>query len=108
MTLFRPSRGRGWLCCQGISGSVLFGACVVSSLLGQIAPSGASGRPKASDEAIKREVYHALITLRFYTVFDDLEFRVVDHSVTLFGQVTDPTLKGDAEKAVMLVGGVHR
>jgi hyperosmotically inducible protein len=39
-------------------------------------------------------------------VFDDLSYRVDGSKVTLFGSVTQPVLKSDAEKAVKKVEGV--
>jgi hyperosmotically inducible protein len=44
--------------------------------------------------------------LPYYGIFDDLAYRVDGNKVTLFGAVTRPTLKSDAEKAVKRVEGV--
>jgi hyperosmotically inducible protein len=52
------------------------------------------------------EVRHELVTLPYYGVFDNLAYRVDGSKVTLFGQVRDPKLKSDAEKAVKSVEGV--
>jgi hyperosmotically inducible protein len=41
-------------------------------------------------------------------VFDDLSYRVEGSTVTLFGAVTRPTLKSDAESAVKKIEGVTR
>jgi len=65
-----------------------------------------------SDQALKRitqEVRHQLVMLPFYSVFDNLAYQVSpDGSVTLLGQVLNPTLKGDAERAVKTIEGVER
>ena len=61
-----------------------------------------------SQSAIAREVRHELLTLPFYGVFDNLTFRVDGSAVTLLGQVTRPTLKIDAVKAVKQIEGVRR
>lgn len=53
-----------------------------------------------------KEVRHELVTLPYYGVFDNLTYRVDGSKVTLFGQVRDPKLKSDAEKAVKGVEGV--
>lgn len=53
-----------------------------------------------------REVRHQLVMLPYYTIFDDLAFRVDGGTVTLLGQVTNPTLKSDAENAAKHVEGV--
>jgi len=46
--------------------------------------------------------------LPYYGVFDNLAYRVDGNTVTLFGQVTRPTLKSDAEHAVKGIEGVER
>jgi hyperosmotically inducible protein len=53
-----------------------------------------------------KEVRHELVTLPYYGVFDNLAYRVDGSKVTLFGQVRDPKLKSDAEKAVKSIEGV--
>jgi hyperosmotically inducible protein len=45
--------------------------------------------------------------LPYYGVFDNLAYRVDGAKVTLFGQVTKPTLKSDAENAVKRIEGVQ-
>src|SRR5258707_5511594 len=59
-------------------------------------------------ERITREVHHELVMLPYYGVFDNLAYRVDGSTVSLFGQVTRPTLKSDAEKAVKSIEGVER
>lgn len=61
-----------------------------------------------SQSRLEREVRHELVTLPFYDVFDNLAFRVDGDTVTLLGQVTHPTLKDDAERAVKSIEGVER
>jgi hyperosmotically inducible protein len=53
-----------------------------------------------------KEVRHELVTLPYYGVFDNLAYRVDGSKVTLFGQVREPKLKSDAEKAVKSIEGV--
>jgi len=60
------------------------------------------------EDRITREVRHELITLPYYSVFDDLAYRVDGDTVTLFGSVTRPTLKSDAENAVKKIEGVDK
>ena len=57
---------------------------------------------------VEREVRHELVTLPFYGVFDNLAFKVNGGTVTLIGQVSRPTLKTDAERAVERIEGVER
>lgn len=64
-------------------------------------------KPAAMDR-LTRNVRHELVMLPWYSVFDDLKFRVDGNTVTLLGGVVNPTLKSDAEKAVKRVEGVER
>ena len=65
-----------------------------------------SSTPKAENR-IEREVRHELVMLPYYGVFDFLKYEVNGYTVTLMGQVTRPTLKSDAEKAVKRIEGVE-
>jgi hyperosmotically inducible periplasmic protein len=63
---------------------------------------------KAAPQArIEREVRHELVMLPYYSVFDNLAFKVEGSSVTLLGQVTRPTLKSDSENVVKRIEGVQ-
>ncbi len=62
---------------------------------------------KAGERLVK-EVRHELVMLPYYGVFDNLAYRVDGANVTLFGQVTRPTLKSDAENVVKRIEGVGR
>jgi hyperosmotically inducible protein len=53
-----------------------------------------------------KEVRHQLLLLPYYSVFDNLSFKVEGDKVTLLGQVVRPTLKSDAESAVKSIEGV--
>jgi hyperosmotically inducible protein len=57
-------------------------------------------------EKLIKEVRHQLVMLPYYSVFDNLAYKVEGDTVTLFGQVTRPTLKSDAEAAVKSIEGV--
>jgi len=57
-------------------------------------------------EKLIKEVRHQLVMLPYYSVFDNLAYKVEGDKVTLFGQVTRPTLKSDAEAAVKSIEGV--
>ena len=60
----------------------------------------------AADDKLVKEVRHELVMLPYYSVFDNLAYRVDGSRVTLFGQVVRPTLKSDAENVVKKVEGV--
>src|ERR1700733_15098654 len=65
-------------------------------------------RGSASLEArVAKEVRHELVMLPFFSVFDNLEYRVQGGKVTLVGQVVRPDLKSDAENAVKHIEGVE-
>ena len=64
--------------------------------------------PVKAEARLQKEVRHELVMLPFYNVFDNFEYKVEGGTVTLLGQVTRPTLKSDAEKAVKQIEGVER
>lgn len=57
-------------------------------------------------ENLTKEVRHQLLLLPYYSVFDNLMFKVDGDKVTLLGQVVRPTLKSDAEAAVKSIEAV--
>jgi hyperosmotically inducible protein len=60
----------------------------------------------ANESRIVQEVRHQLVMLPYYTIFDDLGFRVNGGTVMLEGEVTNPVLKSDAEGVTKRVEGV--
>src|SRR5450432_3300440 len=58
-------------------------------------------------QSIQKEVRHELLSLPYYGQFDILSYRVDGATVTLFGEVTRPTLKSDAERVVKGIEGVQ-
>lgn len=74
------------------------------------AQSGTAERmtPPGPESGIARQVHHELVMLPYYGVFDNLAYRVDGGTVTLFGQVTRPTLKSDAENVVKNIESVNR
>ena len=60
------------------------------------------------EERIQKQVLHQLRMLPYYSVFDDLSFKVNGNEVVLYGQVVGPVLKSDAEGVVKRVEGVER
>ena len=65
-------------------------------------------RGDAGDSRLIKEVRHQLVMLPYYSVFDDLAYRVDGGTVTLMGAVTRPTLKSDAEGVVKRIEGVDK
>jgi hyperosmotically inducible periplasmic protein len=68
----------------------------------------AADKARDPQDHVAKEVRHELVMLPYYGVFDDLAYRVDGSTVTLFGAVTRPTLKSDAENAVKKIEGVSR
>jgi hyperosmotically inducible protein len=64
--------------------------------------SNGAGKSATLDERVR----HALATIPYYNVFDDLSFRVDNGVVTLFGEVTQPVVKDDAGSSVKHLEGV--
>ncbi len=60
----------------------------------------------ANMSKLAQEVRHQLVMLPYYSIFDDLAFRVDGSTVTLMGAVVRPTLKSDAEGVVKHIEGV--
>jgi len=56
---------------------------------------------------LTKEVRHELVMLPFYSLFDNLQYRVDGAKVTLLGQVVNPALKDDAQSAVKRIEGVE-
>ena len=60
-------------------------------------------------DRIVKEAHHELVMLPFYGMFDNLLYKVsADGTLTLLGEVSRPTLKSDAERAVKDIEGVER
>ncbi len=80
--------------------------------LGLLAPTGraqkSSHPPVQFTQRVQREVTHRILMLPYYDVFDAIGFKVEGYNVTLFGKVTRPTLKDDAERVVKKIEGVER
>lgn len=64
--------------------------------------------PNRGDVRIAREVRHELLMLPYYSLFDDLRYKVDNGTVTLLGNVINPTLKSDAQNVVKKIEGVQK
>jgi len=60
------------------------------------------------EQWLNKEVRHELVLLPWYSVFDNLAYKVNGSEVTLLGQVTMPVTKDDAVKAVKSIEGVTK
>ena len=95
--------------------NILIGAFACLALtVGAVAQTTAlpQGRTKLGgtdpQARISREVMHQLLMDPYYSVFDDLAYKVDGSTVTLMGAVTNPATKSDAEGAVKHIEGVDR
>ncbi len=61
-----------------------------------------------SVERITREVRHELLMLPYFGVFDNITYKVDGSTVTLMGQVVNPTVKSDAGNVVKKIEGVEK
>jgi hyperosmotically inducible protein len=68
----------------------------------------APARDSADFEAwLTGQVHHRLVMLPYYSVFDNLEYKVDGDKVTLVGEVVQPFLKDEAASAVKHIEGVQ-
>ncbi len=83
-------------------------ATAVLALMVAVMPVAANPADKAEnfDKTVKK-IRKELVTLPFYSVFDNLAFRYEDGTVTLYGQVARPSLRKSAERVVEKVTGVE-
>jgi len=89
---------------RALFGGVVLFAAILGSGFAQASPRK-SQEPKTEKQLV-REVRHQLVMLPYYSVFDNLSYRVEGDKVILEGQVVRPTLKSDAEAAVKSIEGI--
>jgi hyperosmotically inducible periplasmic protein len=86
-------------------GSALLTFLLIATAITTASAPALSQETRANQNLV-REVRHQLLLLPYYSVFDNLAFKVDGDHVTLEGQVTNPTLKHDAEAAVKSIEGI--
>ena len=94
---------------RALCASLLFVALVAVAPRALAVPSQQNNHQRNEEkyrERLAKQVRHELVMLPWYSVFDNLAFRIDRDSVTLLGQVTRPVLKSDAEAAVKHIEGV--
>ena len=79
--------------------------CLVAMAL--TAEQNQSYSPKAQAR-ITKEVRHQILMLPEFGVFDNIAFKLEGYDVVLLGQVTQPSLRSDAERVVKKIEGVER
>lgn len=81
---------------------------VISALVMAVASLPLAAAPAEVQDLsrVEQQIRRQLVTLPFYSVFDNMSFQVDGSKVTLMGKVTRPVLKSDAEKAVLNIEGI--
>jgi len=81
-----------------------------ATLLLAVVPAVAIANPVqgAASPQLAKRVRHALVTLPYYGVFDNLAYSINGGNVTLYGEVVRPTTRSDAERRVKRLSGVTR
>jgi hyperosmotically inducible periplasmic protein len=87
-------------------GSLVFASAGTQALAATKATAQAQRHPAADQAKLVQEVRHQLVMLPWYSLFDNLEYKVEGDKVMLMGQVAQPVTKSDAEAAVKRIEGV--
>jgi hyperosmotically inducible periplasmic protein len=85
----------------------LVAALVVAASVAVAAPAEQAGQ-RAAFEQLAKKVRKELVTLPWYGVFDNLAYSIDGSTVTLSGQVVQPSTRKDAERRVRKLAGVER
>jgi hyperosmotically inducible periplasmic protein len=94
------------------SSAILFFSLILTLAVPGNSFAASSEQTPARDSAdyqtwLSNQVRHRLVMLPFYSVFDNLQYKVEGSKVTLLGQVRLPNVKSDAESAVKHIEGVE-
>ncbi len=79
---------------------------IVSALVVLAASVAVAGAAPPEHQRTMDKVHKELVTLPYYGVFDNLEYKVESNTVTLYGQVRNPITRQDAERRVGRIEGV--
>ena len=90
---------------KAIKGRILalLGAIVLAASVAYSVP-----QKYRSGNQLEQKIRKELVKLPYYGVFDNLSFSVNGGTVTLYGQVVEPTTKSDAEHSTARIAGVSR
>ncbi len=80
--------------------TVVFAVVVLAASMTVAVP--AQPAPQKTMNKVRKE----LVTLPYYSVFDNLEYEVQGDAVTLTGQVLNPITRSDAERRVARIEGI--
>lgn len=85
----------------------LLAALFLMTVMMSALPSLARPTDIAVADKMTNKIRKELVTLPFFGVFDNLAFKVEEGTVTLFGQVSRPSLRKDAQRVVARITGVE-
>lgn len=74
------------------------GMALVATCLAQVS--------SREQDRLTKEVRKKLVTLPYYSVFDNLEYQMDGANVTLLGQTNRPRTRDDAQRAVARIEGI--
>jgi hyperosmotically inducible protein len=77
-------------------------------LAGSVAFADPGSPGDSNSKTLVQQVRHELVTLPYYGVFDNLAYKVEGGTVTLYGQVVNPTTRSDAAHRVAKLPGVQK
>ncbi len=83
-------------------------ALAVAITLAMTVATAAAAPFSDQETGLTKEIRKELLTLPYYGVYDNLAFKIEGDTVTLFGQVTRPSTRKDAERRVAKIEGVER
>lgn len=81
--------------------AVLLGAGIAGA-----ATKGSDNLP-SGDEQIAKSIRHEVLLYPYYSIFDDINYRVTNGQVELTGAVNQPFKKKDIERLVVKIPGVN-
>ena len=87
--------------------TALVAALVLTVSVAAAAPADQMAE-RVAYEQLAKKVRKELVTLPWYGVFDNLEYAIDGSTVTLSGQVVQPSTRRDAERRVSRLKGVER
>jgi osmotically-inducible protein OsmY len=82
--------------------TILTGAAMLLTLA-----SSAWAIPQTGNAQVAEQVRKEIVTLPFYSIFDNVEFQLNDGTLELSGQVYRPVMKKMIERAAQRVSGVN-
>ena len=79
---------------------------IIAALTTALSLTSAMAQPATKTDNLEKKVRHELLMMPYFSVFDNLSFRVDNGVVTLMGEVTRPTLRSDAQRLIERTEGV--